>query len=133
MMPQYVAKKSKALAFSGWTIPVLLLLFWTIIPIIYVVIRIIQLDNEVIEFYDDYIIVKKGWIAKSERKTAFSGIVSVSVSQSIWGAIFNFGDLSVDVYGKWDINTWGISNPRGLKNYLEGRVGGATPIHYEHV
>lgn len=126
MSPQYVAKKSKALAFSGLTILFLILFFWTLIPIIYVVIRMIQLDHEIIEFYEDSIVIKKGWIAKSERKTRFSGIVSVAISQSIMGAIFNYGDLSVDVYGKWDIDTTGISDPKALKAYLENRIGGGN-------
>jgi len=127
MQPQFVAKESKAKAFTGWTILALVLLFWTLIPIIYVLIKMIQLDHDVIEFYEDSIIIKKGWIAKSERKTKFTGIVSVAISQSVMGAIFNYGDLQVDVYGKWDIDTEGIANPRALKEYLESRIGGGTP------
>ena len=127
MAPQYVAKKSKVTAFTGWTILALVLFFWTLIPIIYVVIRMFQIDNDIIEFYEDSIVIKKGWIAKSERKTKFTGIVSVAISQSVFGAMFNYGDLEVDVYGKWDIDTTGIANPRELKNYLENRIGGGSP------
>lgn len=50
------------------------------------------------------------------------GIVSVSVNQSIRGRIFNYGDISVDAVGKWDINTRGIANPESLKRYLNTRM-----------
>ena len=135
MQPQYVAVKSKLTAFTPLNIICLIFLFWTIIPIIYIVIRMIQKSYDIIEFYEDSVVVKKGWIAKSERKSRFDGVVSVAISQSIMGAIFNFGDLEVDTYGKWDISTDGIANPRGLKEYLESRVGkgsiGNTPTYVQ--
>ena len=135
MQPQYVARKSKATAFTPLRILCLVLLFWTIIPIVYIVIKMVQASYDIIEFYEDSVIVKTGWIAKSERKSRFDGVTSVAISQSVMGAIFNYGDLEIDTYGKWDISTTGISNPRALKEYLETRVGGGkggrTPTYVD--
>ena len=50
------------------------------------------------------------------------GIISVSVSQSVGGRIFGYGDITVDVVGKWDINTKAIASPERLKRYLESKM-----------
>ena len=38
---------------------------------------------------------------------------------ALFGRIFNYGDVRVDAAGKWDIDSNGIKNPKGLKAYLE--------------
>lgn len=114
----YIAKKSAWKAVTLFRI----LFAWLVIPLIIMIADIIKLKHQTIEFYDNYIIQKSGVIAKSERKSAFMGVVSVSVNQSIRGRIFNYGDISVDAVGKWDINTRGIANPESLKRYLNTRM-----------
>ena len=79
----------------------------------------ISLKCESIEFYDQRVIQKSGILAKKERQSVLTNIVSVSVNQSLWGGIFNYGDVQVDLIGKWDIDTRGISRPHELKNFLE--------------
>ena len=73
-------------------------------------------------FYDEKIIVKSGVFNKSESQTVFSGVYSVSLSQSFMGRIFGYGDISVDCPGKWDIDTFGIKDPAALKRYLESKI-----------
>lgn len=115
MQPNYVAKKSLWGAISIWSI----LFFWLIIPIFVVIFKMIALRCEKIEFYDQRVIQKSGILAKKERQSVLTNIVSVSVNQSLWGGIFNYGDVQVDLIGKWDIDTHGISRPHELKNFLE--------------
>ena len=113
--PNYVAKK------SAWAAVTLLriLFFWLIIPLVIMVIDILAKKCEKIEFYDDYVVVKSGIIAKKEKRAALIGIVGISVSQTIKGRIFGYGDVHIDIVGKWDVHTEQIANPNGLKNYLE--------------
>ena len=33
--------------------------------------------------------------------------------------IFNYGDVRIDIVGRWDVDTHAIKNPQGLKNYVE--------------
>ena len=118
MVPEYVATKSawKAVTFLR------VVFFWLIVPLIIMIGHIIILKNEVIEFYPNQIVVKSGVLNKKQRKSAFIGVLSVSTEQSLIGRLFNYGDVKVDVPGKWDVNTEGVSNPQGLAEYLETRI-----------
>lgn len=124
MQPIFVAKKT---AWGGVT-PLCVLLFWLVIPLIVMICRIVVLKHQTMEFYDDYVIVKSGVLSKNERKTVFPSVLSVSVSQSLWGRICGYGDLNVDVVGKWDVNLQGICNPGALKKILEDKVTSASNI-----
>ena len=118
MKPDYVATKTALRAITFWRI----VFCWLIIPAIIMVIDIIKLKNDRIEFYEDHIVVKSGVLNKKERKSAFMGVMSVSVNQSLFGRIFGYGDVSVDVTGKWDVDTRGVKDPQGLVRYLENRI-----------
>ncbi len=115
MGANYVAKKSAWGAVSIWTI----LFCWLIIPIVVMIFKIIALKFETIEFYDEKVVQRSGIIAKRERQSLLTNVTSVSVNQSVLGRIFNYGDVQVDLIGKWDVNTNGISNPHKLKEFLE--------------
>lgn len=116
--PNYVATKSAWKAVTFWRV----VLFWLIIPLIVMIVQIIVLKHERIEFYDDKIVVKSGVLSKNERKSIFAGVLSVSVNQSLWGRIFGYGDVIVDAMGKWDVNSEGIRNPKELERYLETKI-----------
>lgn len=118
MTPLYVAKKSCLRAFT----PLRVLFFWLIIPTLKIIIDIIQLKNETIEFYEDYVLVKSGVLSKNQRRSVFAGVYAVSINQSLFGRIFNYGDVLIDVAGKWDIGTEGIKNPQALATFLEGKI-----------
>ena len=124
MQPIFVAKKT---AWGGVT-PLCLLFFWLVIPLIVMICRIVVIKHQTFEFYDDYVIVKSGVLSKSERKTVFPSVLSVSVSQTLWGRICGYGDLSVDVVGKWDLDLHGVCNPAALKEILESKVTAASNI-----
>jgi len=36
--------------------------------------------------------------------------------------MFNYGDVRIDVPGKWDVNTDGIKDPDALSHFLEGKI-----------
>lgn len=118
MSPEYVATK------SAWGAVTFLrvVFFWLIIPLIVMICHIVILKHEKIEFYHNQIVVKSGVLSKKQRKSAFMGVLSVSTEQSLFGRIFKYGDVRVDVPGKWDVNTTGISDPQALANYLETRI-----------
>ena len=126
MTPNYVAKKSAASVLSLW----LILFCWLIIPLIVQIVRIINAKCYTIEFFDNKIVLKSGILNKSERQCVFAGVYSVSVSQSLAGRIFGYGNISVDCPGRWDIDTTGIKNPGELKKYLESYIttSGTTNI-----
>lgn len=117
-MEEYVAKKSSWSVLSFWRILSMLL----IIPIFINVYRIFALKCETITFYEDKIVVRKGIIAKSEKRFSFQGVYSVSVNQTLFGRIFNYGNIQCDFVGVHDLNTSAIKNPQALVQYLETRI-----------
>ena len=75
------------------------------------------------EFYENRVVEKRGVFSIQEKQKVFLGVYTVTVRQSLAGRIFNFGDVIVDSPGDWDAKqTFGISNPHGLKRYLEKRI-----------
>ncbi|MBQ8308561.1 MAG: PH domain-containing protein [Clostridia bacterium] len=115
MQPNYVAKKSLWPALSFWNVA----LFWLVVPLIIIICKIVVLKFQQIEFYDQRVIKKSGVFSKKERQFVFTSVVSVSVDQSFWGRIFNYGDVRVDLIGKGIITANGISRPNELKAFVE--------------
>lgn len=128
MRPNYVARKTAWCAVK----PMRVIFFWLIIPLIIMIVDIIAKKKEVIEFYDDKIVTKKGILSRSETTSAFVGVLSVSVNQSLLGRIFDYGNVKVDAVGRWDIATDGIKNPGGLKKYLEGKRADNLTASFAH-
>lgn len=92
------------------------------IPLIIQIARILSAKCYSIEFYDNKIVVKSGVLSKQETQSVFAGVYCVSVEQSFFGRIFNYGSVSVDCPGKWDVNTENIKDPSALKKYLENYI-----------
>ena len=122
--PKYTATRS---AWSAVTI-LRVLFFWLIIPLIIMIVDILKKKYEKIEFYEEYIIHRQGVLSKSERRIALVGIAGISLSQSLKGRIFDYGDLIVDVVGRWDLDTNDIKEPRKLKEYLERYLVKASTV-----
>lgn len=129
MKPNYVAKKS---AWQVWSFGSILLCF-LIVPIIVQVFRTITVKKYRLEFYDDKIVIKSGWLNTKTRQMVFMGVTSVSVEQSLWGKLFGYGDVVVDCVGNWDVDssTSYIKDPDKLEAYLQTRIVQApvaTPV-----
>lgn len=118
MKPDYIAKKS---AFLELNI-ILILLSFLIVPLIMQICKIVLAKRTVIEFYPDRIVTRRGFFNVRETETAFEGISSVSIQQTFWGRIFNYGTVMVDGPHRWLISSFGISKPRELVRYLETRI-----------
>ena len=119
MEPNYVARKSAWSCISFLSILACIL----IIPIFVLVFRIIAAKKFRLEFYDDKIIIKRGWLNTSEEEMVFMGITSMTIKQSIWGKLFKYGTVSVNCVGPWDVNlTTLILEPEKLKQYLQSRI-----------
>lgn len=128
MSPNYTAKKSIVSVLSVW----LILFFWLIIPLIVQISRILKAKCYTAEFYDNKIVVKSGVLNRSENQSVFAGVYSVSISKSLFGRIFGYGNVRVDCPGRWDVNTDGVKDPEGLKRYLEGYITAAGMTNIIH-
>ena len=123
MKPNYVAKKSAWSAVSFlWILSCVL-----IVPIFIVACRIIAVKKFCIEFYDDKIVIKSGWLNTKKKQMTFMGVTAVSVEKSVWGHLFGYGNVIIDCVGKWDVNfTTYIKNPEKLEEYLQSRIVNAA-------
>ena len=117
----YVAKPNYVMKRSAWSVvrPWHILLFFLIVPLIIMVIKIINVKDDKISFYNNKVVHTRGIFTKYEKTTVLTRVLSVTVKQTFWGRIFNYGTIYVDVVGKWDINMTGIKNPSEARQYLE--------------
>lgn len=118
MKPEYVATKSAWQGVTWWGV----LLFWLIIPLIVMIVRIAAVKKERVEFYDKYIVIKGGLLSRHERRTTFVGVISTAVHQSLLGRMLGYGTVLVDAAGKWDVNLHYTKDPERLKAYLETKL-----------
>ena len=81
--------------------------------------KIINIKDETISFYNNKVVIRSGILNKNERTTILTPVLSVTVKQTFWGRIFNYGNVYVDVVGKWDLNMRGVKDPFEAKAYLE--------------
>jgi len=113
--PNYVIRKSAWSVVRPWHI----LLFFLIVPLIIMIVKIINVKDDTISFYNNKIVHRSGIFSKHEKTTILTRVLSVTVKQTFWGRIFNYGTIYVDVVGKWDLSMRGVKDPMGAKEYLE--------------
>lgn len=122
--PNYVIKKSAWSVIRPWHI----LLFFLIVPLLIMIWKIINIKDETISFYNNKVVIKSGILRKNERTTILTPVLSVTVKQTFWGRIFNYGNIHVDMVGKWDINMRGVKNPMEAKAFLENFVANGRTV-----
>ena len=113
--PNYVMRKSAWSVIKWWHI----LFGFLIIPLLIMLWKIINIKDETISFYGNKVVHKEGILNLREQTTILTQVYSVTVNQTFWGRIFNYGNLTIDVAGPWDIDTTGIKSPRKAKKFLE--------------
>ena len=123
--PNYVIRKSAWSVVRPWHI----LLFFLIVPLIIMIVKIINVKDDTISFYNNKIVHRSGIFSKHEKTNIMTRVLSVTVKQTFWGRIFNYGTVHVDVVGKWDINMRGVKDPMGAKEYLERFVATGRRMH----
>ncbi|MBO5931474.1 MAG: PH domain-containing protein [Clostridia bacterium] len=122
--PNYVIRKSAWSVIRPWHI----LLFFLIVPLLIMIWTIINIKDETISFYNNKVVIKSGILRKNERTTILTPVLSVTVKQTFWGRIFNYGNIHVDMVGKWDINMRGVKNPMEVKAFLENFVANGRTV-----
>ena len=122
--PHIIARKKLITALKWWHI----VFGITIIPLICLAVRVIILKHQYVEFYDSYVIKKKGVFNKTEEKCMFPKVMSCHVYRSFWGRVFNFGDIQIDAIGKWDVDLTNIKRPLYIRRYLENHFISAKEI-----
>ena len=122
--PHIVARKSILPAFKLWRV----LTFFLIVPLVMIIVDVIILRSQYVEFYDSFVIKKRGVFNKTEERCMFPKILSCNVYRSFWGRVFNYGDIQIDAIGKWDVDLHGIKRPLFVRKYLENHFISAKEI-----
>ncbi len=97
---------------SFWKI----LFFWLIFPI---VIPILKSLNNRAEIGDKTIKQTWGILNKNSEEYAIAGIVSIDTHQSLFGRIFNYGDVILSIAGEKKIYLVGYVAPNEIKKHLQ--------------
>lgn len=118
MKANYIAKKSMWTAFTFWSV----LFFWLLVPLVVIICRIIDTAKYSLEFYDDKVVEKSGILNKEEKNITLLGVYSIEIKQSLWGRIFNYGDLKIHIIGQCDLEATNIAKPKKVKDYLESKL-----------
>ena len=93
------------------------------ISILHVLIFICRLlERPRFEFYNERVVERSGLFETVDQEGVFIGIYTVKVEQGFAGKIFNYGTVTVDYPGYWNLHTDGIAKPHRLKRYLETRI-----------
>ena len=124
--PNYVIRKSAWSVIRPWHI----LLGFLIIPLIIMIVKIINIKDESISFYNNKVVHRSGIFSKHEKTTVLTRVLSVTVKQTFWGRIFNYGTVYVNVAGPWDINMRGVKKPLEVREFLEGFVANGRTIRH---
>ena len=126
MEPNYVATKS-VLGEHGGKIALCVLFCWLIVPVIFMIDFIVSAKKFKIEFFDTRVVMRRGIFNTEEKQALLTNILGVNINQSFSGKIFNYGDVSVDLVGRWDIDTSAIKRPKALKAYIESLMNKQSP------
>lgn len=118
-METFVVKKSVWSEITFFRIILCIL----IIPIFFLVYRIIESRFEKWELKGNKVIHTSGLLSKRTEQTVLTGIFAVNIDQSLKGRIFNYGDVFIDVGGLKDLYLTGVSKPENIKRSLEEYIG----------
>ena len=122
--PHIIARKSLLQVLKPWKV----LTFWLIIPTISMICHAIRLKHQTVEFYDSYVIKKRGVFHRVEEKCMFPKVLSCHVDRTFMGRIFNYGDIKIDAIGKWDVDLTNVKRPLHVRKYLENHFISAKEI-----
>lgn len=107
---------------KGWAL-LAILFFWLIIPLIIWICYCAAVTYDRLVITDDKVVWHKGVINKSERSSVLTGILGVSVEQTMVGSIFNYGDVRLNTVGKHsDLVFEGVKNPQALASFLKKKI-----------
>ena len=116
-MEQYIAKKS--VLKYGSPLFICILLCWCIIPIFIALYFIRRAQNEKVIFEGTQYTIEEGVFGKKATNRAITKILSVNVEQSVLGKTFNYGTVYCQTPEGFGASFDYVSNPQGLKEYLE--------------
>lgn len=92
-----------------------------VITLLWMLWDLLVIKCEKYEFYDNKVVYSKGVFNRKVNITTFLGVLTVTVEQSFIARICNYGDVTVDTVGRWDMDMIDISKPHRLKIYLESK------------
>ena len=119
--PVYVAKKSMIEVFHNWNWKLIFCVL--VLPIFVLIYKLIAIKKFRLEFYDDKIIIRRGWLNPTRIQLTFAGVAVTVVRQSFFGLLFNYGTVRLDCVGEHDPKaTRFIKKPKKLEAYLQTRI-----------
>ena len=97
------------------------------IPLLKFIYHAIDLKQTRIEFYEERIVIREGWLNKNERVMLFMGITEVRKKVSFWGILFGYGTIYISGVSDFNVRPMKyIKRPRRLQRYLNRNIISAS-------
>lgn len=122
-------KVRRSLATITWTFIWCLLLCWLIVPVIYLIYRIIVVLNTTYEVYEDRVVTQTGIVNIHRNDMMLTDVLAVSTSQSFFGSICGYGTVRVNIVGRKDIVFNDIKNFHYVESHFRSLTINKNQIH----
>ena len=97
------------------------------IPLLKFIYHAIDLKQTRIEFYEERIVIREGWLNKNERVMLFMGITEVRKKVSFWDILFGYGTIYISGVSDFNVRPMKyIKRPRRLQRYLNRNIISAS-------
>lgn len=120
MKPVLVVRKS--LWSILWTFIWCIALCVLIVPVGYLVYRIISLKHDYFEIYDDRYVHYSGVVNINKHERVLTDVLTVDTSKSFIGNLCNYGNVTVNVIGRDNLYFTDIKDPELVENFFRSKI-----------
>jgi uncharacterized membrane protein YdbT with pleckstrin-like domain len=87
-----------------------------------VIYAVIKAKNYRVDIDDTTIRLNHGVFKKGCEEYAIAGITYINICQSLWGRIWNYGNVQMCIAGGKQIYLYGIRSPKAIKSALQAKL-----------
>ena len=111
-----------------WTFIWTILLSVLIIPVFYLIYRIVAVRSHYTEVYEDRVIDYRGVFNKSKSEHSITKVLGVNKSQTFFGNMFDYGDISVNLVGSHGLSFSNIGDVDKVEQFFKSRIINANEL-----
>ena len=113
---------TKSLWKISWTFVWCIALCFLIVPIFYLIYKIMLIKKDYYVINDNSVTHYSGVFNITKNEVIITGVLGVYSSKTFFGNMFNYGNVSVDVIGKSNLNFYDVKNPDAVEKYFRSRI-----------
>ena len=111
-----------------WTFIWTIFLSFLIFPVFYLIYRIVAVRSYYTEVYEDRVIDYGGVFNKSKNEHSITKVLGVNKTQSFFGNMFDYGNISVNLVGSRGLLYNGIGDVNKVEQFFKSRIINANEL-----